>query len=91
MARHLFTYPDYGTPSTFPEHGSHSGQWCVVVSENLDVDEEVEPLFTVRFDDGTELEAYQSELTPSPTTCRMPIADWGWTVPQITERGVVNG
>lgn len=79
--RHLFTYPDYGTPPGYPQHVAHSGQECVVLQEDLDVDEEVEPLFLVQFDDGSEVAVYRSELFPQPATCRMPIEDWGWTVP----------
>lgn len=84
-AMYTFNFELAGHPTSMTEHAQHHGQSCELVRESLDVDEEVEPLFIVRFADGEELHAYQSELTPRPASSRVPIVESGevvgWTVP----------
>ena len=57
-----FTYPNYGTPCGFPEHKRLSGQDCKVTKEIKERDDEVERMFLVLFQDGTELQVFESEL-----------------------------
>lgn len=76
---YLFTYPNYGTPPCYPEHVEHSGQRCTIVRElgDDDRDEEVGPMYLVKFNDGTELLVMYDELTPRPPTV-MHLTDEGW-------------
>jgi hypothetical protein len=58
MARRVFRSP-------FDQYRDRNGQPCVVVGEvsrELTDDEEVGPLYRVRFDDGEIIEAYLDEL-----------------------------
>jgi hypothetical protein len=66
MKTALFTYPNYGTPESYPELAKRSGQNVTVIRKltfGKEMDEEVEPMYAIKFEDGLEHEAYESELT----------------------------
>lgn len=54
--------------STDEYHVAHAGLTCEVVSEigSDERDAEVGPMFTVKFDDGTTVQAFAGELSPRP-------------------------
>jgi hypothetical protein len=63
MKTALFTYPDYGTPDSFPELTKRSGQNVWVIGKVDGLDDEVEPMYNIKFEDGLEHQAFESELT----------------------------
>lgn len=80
LSTHLFTYPDYGSTSSYTEHIAHSGQQCTIVREMGDDerDEEVGPMYVTRFADGVELTVLYDELTPRPATATLTDTPEGW-------------
>lgn len=59
----IFTYPNYGTPSAFPELKRRSGQPVTVLGPVPDCDAAFERMFRVRFEDGFTHDVFESELT----------------------------
>ncbi len=65
-AIHIFNYPDFGTPSAYPDHVEHRGQFVRVIRhEGRSADNELECgdcMYRVRAGDGWEGFAWASEL-----------------------------
>lgn len=63
MKSAFFVYPDYGTPVGYPELKKRSHQNVWVMGKVDGLDEEVESMYNIKFEDGLEAQAYESELT----------------------------
>jgi hypothetical protein len=65
--RRVFIYPDWGTPTGYPEYLAHRFH-VVEVTEKLpwDHDEQGEDMFKVKAADGWTGDAWASELFPLP-------------------------
>jgi hypothetical protein len=73
--RYLFT-----TRSRDEANASHSGLTCRIIRELTDDerDREVGPMFTVRFPDGFQVDAFHDELTPAPESATLWFAGGEW-------------
>lgn len=49
--------------SPFEQYKHRIGQSAVVVEETFDHDDEVGPMYRIRFDDGEEIDAWPEEIT----------------------------
>jgi len=64
-----FTYADYGTPSNYPAHIAHSGQYVSVLARSGENEETGEKIYRIRAADGWEAEAYETELSRVALEC----------------------
>lgn len=59
--------------TTDSSHQHRNGQRCTIVRDlivGVEVDEECAPMHRIRFEDGSDIDAYPDELSPAPSSDR---------------------